>query len=226
MIKAIVTDIEGTTTALSFVKDVLFPYARSQIAEFVRHNQDDPRIAGLLQDARSIAGADLTDEQLIAVLEGWIDNDEKITPLKSLQGLIWYDGYHKGRFKGHVYQDAARNLSQWHAQGFKLYVYSSGSVQAQKLLFAQSDYGDLSVLFSGYFDTHIGGKRETASYQAIAAELGLPGEDILFLSDIVEELDAAKAAGFATCWLVRGQTIDANAAHRQVENFDQIILNA
>lgn len=226
MIKAIVTDIEGTTSSLSFVKEVLFPYARSHIAEFVRHNQGDPRVAGLLQDARNLAGADLTDEQLIRVLEGWIDADEKITPLKSLQGLIWHDGYYKGHFKGHVYEDAARNLQQWKARGLKLYVYSSGSVQAQQLLFGQSDFGDLSVLFSGFFDTHIGAKRETGSYQAIAAELGMPGKDILFLSDIKEELDAAKAAGFNTFWLVRGQAAEPGAPHRQAENFDQITLDS
>lgn len=224
MIKAIVTDIEGTTSSLSFVKDVLFPYARAHLPDFVAAHGDDPKVKQLLDDAGQLLGGKPNRETLIAGFIEWIDADQKITPLKSLQGLIWLEGYRNGDFTGHVYQDAERNLKAWHGQGYKLYVYSSGSVQAQKLLFGYSDFGDLTPLFSGYFDTHIGGKREAESYRNIAAELGLPAEQILFLSDIKEELDAARLSGFATCWLVREQTPDANAEHVQVSDFDGIHL--
>lgn len=223
MIKAIVTDIEGTTSSLSFVKDVLFPYARARLPDYLRQHADDAEVKALLDDAAALAGGELGVEQLIAQFIDWIDRDQKITPLKSLQGLIWEAGYRQGDFKGHVYADAARHLQAWKQAGYDLYVYSSGSVYAQKLLFGHTEFGDLTPLFSGYFDTHIGGKRETASYLAIAEQIGLAGSEILFLSDIVEELDAARAAGFNTYWLVRDQAANP-AAHRQVNDFDAIVL--
>lgn len=222
MIKAIVTDIEGTTSSLSFVKDVLFPYARAHLPEFIRQNLANAEVKSLMDDARVLVGAELSEEQLIAQFIDWIDNDQKITPLKSLQGLIWEAGYKQGDFKGHIYEDAARQLQAWKNAGYALYVYSSGSVYAQKLLFGHTTYGDLTPLFSDYFDTHIGGKRESSSYQAIATQIGLPTEQILFLSDIVEELDAAKAVGLKTYWLVRGQAIDSQAVHPQVNDFNTI----
>lgn len=224
MTQAIVTDIEGTTSSLSFVKDVLFPYARAHLPDFVRRHAQDAEVTELLDATRQISGADLDNEQLIAQFVDWIDRDQKITPLKSLQGLIWQDGYRQGAFKGHVYPDAAEGLKHWHTQGYRLYVYSSGSVYAQKLLFGHTEYGDLTPLFSGYFDTHIGGKQDAASYRAIARQIGLPAADILFLSDIEAELNAARAAGFDTCWLVRDQAIDSRAAHRQVNDFTAIPL--
>lgn len=224
MIQAIVTDIEGTTSSLSFVKDVLFPYARAHLPDFVRQHGREPEVNALLDDARQIAGADLDNEQLIVRFIDWIDRDQKITPLKSLQGLIWQDGYRQGAFKGHIYPDAAERLNDWHARGYALYVYSSGSVYAQKLLFGHTEFGDLTPLFSGYFDTHIGGKQEVASYLAIAQQIQLPAADILFLSDIEAELDAARAAGFNTYCLVRDRAVDALAAHRQVQDFAAIQL--
>jgi enolase-phosphatase E1 len=224
MIKAIVTDIEGTTSSLSFVKDVLFPYARERLAEFVRAHAQDPAVRRELDEVRRLSGKDLDDEESIDQLIYWIDADKKITPLKSLQGMIWEDGYKKGAFKGHLYEDAVRHLKKWKDAGIALYVFSSGSVQAQKLLFAHTEYGDLTPLFSGYFDTHIGNKREADAYYKIAAAVGIPHGDILFLSDIREELDAAKAAGMQTVWLVRDGVPDAQAPHRQVAGFDAIAL--
>jgi enolase-phosphatase E1 len=224
MIKAIVTDIEGTTSSLSFVKDVLFPYARAHLADYVRRHQDEPPVRTILEESRREAGAKLDVEQVIAQLVQWLDEDKKVTPLKSLQGLIWEAGYQQGDFKGHVYPDAAENLKAWKAQGLALYIYSSGSVYAQKLLFAHTEYGDLTPLFSGYFDTHTGGKKKRQSYCNIAGELGIPAPRILFLSDIKEELDAARAAGFQTLWLVRDGAPDPGAEHRQVGDFDGITL--
>ncbi|MGZ4955321.1 MAG: acireductone synthase [Methylobacter sp.] len=222
MIKAIVTDIEGTTSSILFVKDVLFPYARANIADYVRDHANEPQVKPLLEDVCKETGSELSLEQIIAQLIQWIDQDKKVTPLKSLQGLIWEAGYRQGDFKGHLYPDAAEKLKEWKSQGLDLYIYSSGSVYAQKLLFAHTEYGDLTPLFSGYFDTHIGGKKEKQSYDNIAGQLAIPANQLLFLSDIKEELDAAKAAGFETIWLVRDNTPDPQAEHHQVNSFDQI----
>ncbi|MFA6164548.1 MAG: acireductone synthase [Methylobacter sp.] len=222
MIQAIVTDIEGTTSSILFVKDVLFPYARANLADYVRSHSDDLQVKPLLEDVCKEVGSELSTEQIITQLSQWIDEDKKVTPLKSLQGMIWEAGYRQGDFKGHLYPDAAENLKAWKAEGLDLYVYSSGSVYAQKLLFAHTEYGDLTPLFSGYFDTHIGGKKEKESYDNIAKQLALPANQLLFLSDIKEELDAAKAAGFKTIWLTRDSTPDPQAEHRQVISFDQI----
>jgi len=224
MIKAIITDIEGTTTSLSFVKDTLFPYARAHLAVFVRENQDDQLVQMLLNDARQEAGKELDIERLIELFIQWMDEDKKVTPLKSLQGLIWASGYRQGAFIGHLYQDAVENLKAWKAKGLDLYVYSSGSVQAQKLLFTHTAYGDLTPLFSGYFDTGIGGKKETESYRRIAKQISCLPEQLLFLSDMSEELDAARIAGYQTIWLARDNVPDPKAEHRQVTSFNQISL--
>jgi enolase-phosphatase E1 len=222
MIKAIVTDIEGTTSSLSFVKDVLFPYAREHMAEFVRSHGQDAAVRKLLDAVQVEVGRSLSDAECVTQLLRWIDEDKKITPLKALQGMIWEAGYLQGDFSGHVYEDAVRNLRQWREQGIALYVFSSGSVQAQRLIFGYSDFGDLTPLFSGYFDTTIGAKREADAYRKIAAAVAMPPAQILFLSDIKEELDAAQAAGMHTVWLVRDRAIDAEAAHVQVRDFDAV----
>ncbi len=225
MIKAIVTDIEGTTSSLSFVKDVLFPYARAKLPEFVRQHSNNASVKLLLADTCREAGIEFDIEAAIAALIRWIDEDKKITPLKALQGLIWKAGYDLGDFKSHLYPDAIANLKAWHNQGIALYVYSSGSVLAQKLLFSHTGDGDLTPLFSGFFDTNIGGKKEIDSYRKIAEEIALPANNILFLSDIKEELDAANSAGFHTIWLTRDHEPDVNAEHFQVNDFNDIKLN-
>ncbi len=222
MIRAILTDIEGTTSSIRFVHDVLFPYARRQMADFVRCNAEDVRVVPHLNDVRMAAGEDLDLDAVVRQLVAWIDADVKATPLKALQGMIWEAGYRNGDFTGHVYPDAARQLRAWHAAGIRLYVFSSGSVQAQQLLFGHSDAGDLTPLFSGYYDTRIGNKREPAAYRAIAADIGIPAQDILFLSDVQEELDAARAAGMQTVWLVRDGAPDPAAGHPQVSDFGAI----
>ncbi|MDH3371185.1 MAG: acireductone synthase [Gammaproteobacteria bacterium] len=224
MTKAILTDIEGTTSSLSFVKDVLFPYARERMAEYVRQHAQELSVKKELEEVRRLSGINLNNSEIIEQLIRWIDEDKKITPLKSLQGMIWENGYKKGDFKGHVYEDAARNLKKWKQAGLKLYVFSSGSVQAQKLLFAHTDYGDLTPLFSGYFDTTIGNKREENSYRKITESIGTPPGEILFLSDIREELDAARSAGMPVTWLLRDGALDPNATLRQVQNFDEILF--
>lgn len=226
MIKAVVTDIEGTTSSLSFVKDVLFPYAREHIGDYLRRHAAQDTIAPLLDDVRREAGAALDLEGVIAQLEQWIDEDRKIPALKTLQGLLWETGYRQGDFQGHLYEDAKQQLQQWQAQGICLYVYSSGSVYAQKLLFAHTPYGDLTPLFSGYFDTQVGAKTDPASYQNIVTAIGAKADEILFLSDIGAELDAARAAGMQTVWLVRDHAPDTAAVHPQVQSFGDIMLGA
>ena len=226
MIKAIVTDIEGTTSSLSFVKDVLFPYAREHLAAFVSTHAEEPAVREQLDAVAREVGRELSIDEAVDQLLRWIDEDKKITPLKTLQGMIWENGYRCGDFTGHFYEDAVRNMRTWHEKGIRLYIYSSGSVQAQKLLFGYSDFGDLTPLINGYFDTHVGHKRETSSYEIIASEIGVRAGDILFLSDIREELDAARTAGMQTRWLVRdSESVDPNAPHPQVRHFDAINLD-
>ena len=224
MIKAIVTDIEGTTTSLSFVKDVLFPYARQHVAEFIRQHAQRAEVKAQLDEVSNIVGQQLDQEQVIAQLIQWIDEDQKITPLKSLQGMIWQAGYKSGDFTGHVYEDAARKLRDWHERGIKLYVFSSGSVKAQQLIFGYSDFGDMTPLFSGYFDTQIGSKREVDAYQHIVNQLDCPAGEVLFLSDIEQELQAASEAGMKTVQLVREDQPAWNDTI-QATDFDQITIN-
>lgn len=203
-VKAILTDIEGTTSAVSFVFDVLFPYAVEHLPAFVLEHAHEPQVAQLLDSVREDSAEPEADtKRVIDILLQWIADDRKATPLKALQGMIWQQGYANGQLKGHVYPDAVEALKRWNQQGYALYVYSSGSIQAQKLIFGCSEAGDLSPLFSGYFDTTSGPKREVGSYQRIAEAIGLPADAIVFLSDVVEELDAAQQAGMQTIGLVR-----------------------
>lgn len=222
MIRAIVTDIEGTTSDIRFVHNILFPYARTHLPDFVRDNAQQPEVAAALKSVREEAGQPQADlDGVTDILLGFMDQDRKSTGLKALQGMIWRDGYVNGSFTGHLYPDVLPALSRWKAQDIELYVYSSGSVAAQKLLFGYSDEGDITGLFSGYFDTRVGAKREVTSYRAIAAEIGQPAAQLLFLSDIHQELDAAAEAGWQTLQLLRGEA-DDESRHRQVTDFSQI----
>ena len=224
MITTILTDIEGTTSSISFVKDVLFPYARERLPAFVETHADDPEVQHWLHEAAKEAGlVSASRQEIIELLIGWIDADRKSTALKALQGMIWKDGYTSGEYRAHVYPEVAARLRAWQAAGKRLYVYSSGSVPAQRLFFAHTEAGDLTPCFSGYFDTETGPKREAESYRRIAGAIGEPPAAILFLSDIVEELDAAAAAGFGTTLLARSpDTCPATGTHRCVTDFDAI----
>lgn len=200
--RAIVTDIEGTTSSISFVHETLFPYADRHLASFVARNPDLARPH--LDEVRQIEGAQhLDDAGCVAVLRRWIAQDRKITPLKALQGLIWAEGYAAGELTGHIYDDAAEALRRWHAAGHALYVYSSGSVAAQKLIYGHSNAGDLTGLFSGWFDTTTGPKLAADSYVAIAAAIGRAPGEVLFLSDHPGEIAAARQAGLATVMVDR-----------------------
>ena len=230
MIGAILTDIEGTTSSISFVKDVLFPYARRALPGFVAERRGDPEVRQWLDAVATEHGAMCSDDMIVEILQGWIDEDRKHTALKALQGMVWKAGYHDADFTAHLYPDAGPALRRWHAQGLPLYVYSSGSVPAQQLFFGHSDTGDLTSLFSGWFDTEIGGKREADSYRRIAQRIGLPPAQILFLSDVVEELDAARVAGLQTVLIDRREDYpearegEAANGHARVTSFDTIAL--
>lgn len=221
----VVTDIEGTTSSISFVRDVLFPYARRHLPDFVRRLAQREDIARLVDETRVLAGDPrLNLDGVIDTLVGWIDADRKAPPLKELQGLLWEQGYQSGAYRAHVYPDAVAALRRWHAAGVPLYVYSSGSVQAQKLFFRHSEAGDLTPLFSGYFDTRVGAKSDSASYRSIAGQVHVPAASLLFLSDSTSELDAAAAAGLRTILLCRHGSLPAPARHTVARTFDEIIV--
>ena len=224
----ILTDIEGTTGSISFVRDVLFPYARAALPGFVRARGDEPKVRALLDQVATEHGAMCDDSVIVETLQGWIDQDRKHTVLKALQGMIWEDGYRDGDFTAHIYPDVAPALQAWHAAGHALAVYSSGSVPAQKLFFGHSDAGDLLPLFDHFFDTEVGHKRDADSYRLIADRLGRSPGDIVFLSDVIAELDAARKAGMRTVLLDRREDYpeprrgEAANGHARVESFAEI----
>lgn len=224
MIEAVLTDIEGTTSSISFVKDVLFPYARERMAAFVIQNQQVPEVQQALSEIKALTGDAQNLEACIQHLCQWIDEDRKLTPLKAIQGLIWESGYALGDFHGHLYQDAYEGLKSWRNLGIPLYIFSSGSIKAQKLLFGHTEYGDLTPWFKGYFDTTTGPKQDASSYAAIARSIGFSPARILFLSDIEGELNAAASAGFRTCQLIRDPVMPASTRHVRASCFDEIQL--
>ncbi|MEO7050175.1 MAG: acireductone synthase [Rhodanobacter sp.] len=227
-IRAIVTDIEGTTSSIDFVRDVLFPYARKRLPAFIETHADQPAVQHWLHEAALEAGMIHAERQeVIELLLQWIDQDRKSTALKALQGMIWKEGYESAVYRAHLYPEVAARLREWRAEGLRLYVYSSGSVPAQQLFFRHSEAGDLTPLFAGYFDTETGAKRESTSYRRIAEAIEEQPRHVLFLSDIVEELDAAKLAGFHTGWLVREpQSLPSSPHHPVYRDFDAVNLTA
>ena len=224
----ILTDIEGTTSSISFVKDVLFPYARRELPGFVQAHGHEPEVRRWLDQVALENGGLCQDAMIVETLQGWIDQDRKHTALKALQGMVWEAGYANADFAAPLYADVPPALKRWHDQGHVLAVYSSGSVPAQKLLFAHTDAGDLTGLFSGWFDTAVGGKQDAASYADIAQALAAAPGDILFLSDVVAELDAAREAGLRTALIDRlddypqPRENDAANGHPRATAFDQV----
>ncbi|MBK1986549.1 acireductone synthase [Sphaerospermopsis aphanizomenoides BCCUSP55] len=223
-LKVILTDIEGTTTDISFVHDVLFPYSAKHLSDWVLNHLELPITQDILQQVREINGqSNLDVESCLSQLMIWHNEDRKITPLKTLQGLIWDAGYNSGELKSHLYPDAFEYLQNWYAVGLRLAIYSSGSIAAQKLLFKNTVMGDLTPLFSMYFDTTTGNKTESQSYLTIADKLLVLPQEILFLSDSSKELAAAKSANFNVCGLNR-QTTAVDNDFMYVTNFSQIPL--
>ncbi|MBV8491245.1 MAG: acireductone synthase [Candidatus Eremiobacteraeota bacterium] len=217
-------DIEGTIGSIAFVKDVLFPYARQRMASFVEAHKEEDAMRALLDATARESGVDAHDlNAILRVLFEWSDADYKIQPLKELQGMIWKDGFESGTLKAELYDDAVEAFRRFRLEGVHLYIYSSGSVQAQKLLFGHSVHGDLRPLFEGYFDTGTGAKRDPSSYRRIAEAIGVPARDVVFFSDHVAELDAARIAGMQTVQLARPQDgVRAAGTHPSTDTFDTI----
>jgi enolase-phosphatase E1 len=207
----IVTDIEGTTSAIAHVHDVLFPYSRARVGEWVRR----PEAVDVVREVAA------DPDEAASILIGWIDADVKATPLKTLQGLIWAEGYASGELTAHVYDDVPPVLARWSSSGVPVYVYSSGSELAQRLWFRHTQHGDLLGHFAGHYDTvSAGPKREVGSYQAIAASIGVDPSELTFLSDVAAELDAAASAGWHTIGVSRPEDGSPDVgSHRRVTSF-------
>ncbi|WP_405838364.1 acireductone synthase [Streptomyces sp. NBC_01518] len=197
-VDAVVLDIEGTTSATGFVVDVLYPYSRSRFAALLSERGGDPAVARAIAQVRELTSdPDADAVQIEKTLNTWLDEDRKATPLKTLQGIIWSEGFARGDLVSHFYDDVVPALRAWHSAGLRLYVYSSGSVAAQRAWFTSSPEGDLLPLVSGLYDTeNAGPKQEPESYRRIAEATGVEPSRLLFLSDRPGELDAAVAAGW------------------------------
>ena len=207
-IRAVVCDIEGTTSSISFVHKVLFPLALDRMDAYLAEHAADKEVSEQLESlwqrmGGKAAAAPEKTAALAEQLKKYIREDVKDTTLKWIQGKIWKAAFEAGTVKGHVYPEVPEFFKRWKEAGLTLYIYSSGSVEAQQQLFGYSEAGDLRVYLSGYFDTTTGMKRDAASYAKIAAATGFAASNMLFLSDIVEELDAARATGMQTCLLLR-----------------------
>ncbi len=236
-VRGVLLDIEGTTSSVAFVYEVLFPYARRELADFLRRRWGEPAVSRACERIARDAGApslaawvgpDATPEaarqRVAAETLRLMDGDVKATGLKELQGLIWQEGYDAGRLKSHVYPDVPPALRRWAERGLDLRIYSSGSIGAQKVFFAHTDAGDLLGLFRGHYDTTTGPKREAESYRRIAADMKMPPSAILFLSDVRQELDAAAEAGMRTGLVVRpgNAPVAAGHGHPVVTDFGQV----
>lgn len=229
-VQAVLTDVEGTTTSISFVYDVLFPYAEARLEAWCSRPAPGPELAEAIARLRMEHEAEAGRGEALPELGNGAPYarhlmrlDRKSTGLKSLQGLIWEEGYRSGALRGHVFPDVPGALAAWRDGGARLRVFSSGSVRAQRLLFGYTGYGDLSGLFEGFHDTTAGPKQEPASYRAIAEAFALPPQTILFLSDVRGELDAAAAAGLRTGLLVRpGNRPEDPGPHAAYTSFEEL----
>jgi len=218
-IEAVLIDIEGTISPLAYVRDTLFPYAAARLSESLRRHGGEPEVAAQLEAARRLAGG----ADPLAALEAWRRDDVKAPPLKALQGLIWARGYAAGAFSPPIYPDALAALRRWRDEGVPLYVYSSGSLQAQELFLEHSAAGDLRPLFAGRFDTGVGAKTEADSYARIAARIGVAPATILFCSDNPAELAAAEGAGLKVAHIVKDGA-SSDPRWLAVADFSEIIL--
>ncbi|MEV7420654.1 acireductone synthase [Streptomyces sp. NPDC089919] len=226
---SVVLDVEGTTSATGFVTGVLYPYARERMGAVLRERAGDPRVVRAVAQVRELLGEPAADTARIeAALESWLDEDRKATPLKTLQGVLWAEGFARGELVPHFYPDVLPALRRWHAGGLRLHVYSSGSVAAQRAWFGHTAEGDLLGLLDGLYDTeNAGPKTAAASYRTITGALGTPPGRTLFLSDRPAELDAAREAGWLTLRLVRpgephAGDPDGAAAHPRAGSFDAV----
>ncbi|XP_071079299.1 enolase-phosphatase E1-like [Haliotis cracherodii] len=244
-VKAVIVDIEGTTTPISFVKDTLFPYITDNLDTYLKKHYDDTETQKDITALRTLAAKDKSDsvDGVVEIPDGSSDKedilkavsenvrwqmskDRKSTELKQLQGHMWQEGYQSGAFKGEVFDDVPAVIQQLSEEGIKLYVYSSGSVEAQKLLFANTSEGDLVELFTDFFDTTIGSKTASSSYKTLVTKVGCENDEILFLTDTPEEAKAANQAGMRSTLVIRPGNQDLTEEHLQnfscIEKFDEL----
>jgi enolase-phosphatase E1 len=223
--ETIVLDVEGTTTSIDFVHKELFPYSYEKMDDYLNDNKQNPELIKTLELVQSTALSEnnlkIEQKDCGLLLKKWIKEDRKHPALKKIQGFIWQKGYESGEVKGHVYEDVPKCFKEWFSLGYKIGIYSSGSVLAQKLLFKYSVYGDLTPYLSFHFDTSVGSKRETQSYYNILESLNI--SSAYFLSDIKEELAAAKLAGFKVFQVTRENNLgDLNYVHlKQINELDK-----
>jgi enolase-phosphatase E1 len=231
--RGILLDVEGTTSSISFVYDVLFTHAKARVGEFLAAHREDGRVMELAASITAAAGAPLSAAAIAAdptraalAAIDLMNRDVKDTALKELQGMIWRSGFESGELVAHVFDDVPPALAAWADSGLDVRIYSSGSIEAQKLFFGHTAAGDLTSQLRGHYDTTTGPKREAASYARIAADMGLEPRQILFVSDVGAELDAARAAGMATALAVRPGNRDAGGMleHEAVDSFAEIVV--
>lgn len=235
--RAILLDIEGTTSAIAYVYDVMFPYARKHTRDYLQAHWGESALAEACRQIARDAGAESLDawcpapadqpDKVAAEVQRLMDADVKATGLKQLQGLVWENGFRQGQLTAHVYPDVPPQLRRWNEAGIDVRIYSSGSVHAQKLFFAHTEFGDLLGEFRGHYDTTTGGKKESESYARIAADYGLPPAEILFVSDVAAELDAAAQAGLQVALCRRpGNPPQPAHTHPMIHSFDELELSA
>lgn len=226
----VVLDIEGTTSSTWFVHDTLYPYSRERFGQYLETRTDHPDVIRARRQIIELAGLaeDAGTDELVAVLHGWLDDDEKRTPLKTLQGLIWADGFASDDLTSHFFADSIPAMRAWHDAGIPLYIFSSGSVAAQKSWFGNTPEGDLLPWISDHFDTeNAGPKREVGSYRVIADRIGADPQTLVFFSDLVAELDAAREAGWRTVGVRRegDQYYDQGVdGHPEIGSFTQVVF--
>jgi enolase-phosphatase E1 len=237
-IRIILLDIEGTTTPVDFVYRTLFSYARQNLSSFLRKSCSEPEVRDCVLGLKAQHALDREEKAPPKWRDGtaeseidsaaryglWLmDRDSKIGPLKTLQGLIWQEGYGSGALHGEVYPDVPPAFARWRHQGKEISIYSSGSALAQQMLFRSTKFGDLTPSIKAFFDTLVGAKRSPESYEKIALISGCPANQFLFLSDIIEELDAARTAGMQTTLVVRSANAHIpGSEHPTIETFDEI----
>jgi enolase-phosphatase E1 len=239
--RAILLDIEGTTTPIAFVTGVLFPYARRHLRSHVAEHADAAAYDALFtrlrgEHATAVRSGEMvppwTDEPrtarlsaVVAYVEWLMDRDRKSTALKELQGRIWEEGYRRGELAGDVFPDVRPALERWYEEAVPVGIFSSGSVLAQQLLFRHSCAGDLTGLLRWYFDTRVGAKADPDSYRRIAASVQVSAEDCVFLSDVTNELDAARAAGMQGRLVIRpgNAAVTRNHGYDEIRSFEEIV---
>jgi enolase-phosphatase E1 len=228
LIRAIVLDIEGTTTPVDFVYQVLFPYARTHVTVYLQREGESAACRAAIDQLRAEQSTDralgLQPPVPLGEYIAWLmDRDRKSPGLKTLQGLVWQEGFHRGDLRGLVYADVPRALERWRARGIDIYIYSSGSVLAQQLLFKSTGAGDLTTFLKGYFDTAVGPKLSPNSYRIIAERLEIAPPEILFVSDVTAELDAARDAGLQVALCVRAESAQFDdTMHPVIHSFDEV----